>query len=62
MSNIAYGELQLLARHLLRSNNYELFDDPRSEIEVAMALGLLSLGPELAQAARLPILAAAEVY
>lgn len=36
-------ELQPLARAILRARNVELFDDPRSEVEVAIALGYLTL-------------------
>jgi hypothetical protein len=40
-------ELQPLAQALLRSHGVELFDDPRTEVEVAVQLGFLSLNDEL---------------
>jgi hypothetical protein len=40
--NILPGRgVEVLARAILRSNNIEMFDDPRSEVEVAISLGLL---------------------
>lgn len=42
-------ELQPLAQALLRAHGVELFDDPRSEVEVAIDLGYLSLQNEHGQ-------------
>ena len=47
MNFLERSELQSLAQMLLRSNNVELGDDPQNEIEVARALGYLTVQPEL---------------
>ena len=47
MNFLERSELQSLAQTLLRSNNIELGDDPRTEIEVAQALGYLTIENEL---------------
>ena len=46
MNYLERSDLQILAQALLRSNNIELGDDPRDEIEVAKALGYLSITEE----------------
>lgn len=43
-------ELQPLAQAILRARGVELFDDPRSEVEVAIAMGYLSLQNDSGQA------------
>ena len=47
MNFLQRSELQTLAQTLLRSNNVELGDDPRTEIEVAKALGYLTVDNEI---------------
>jgi hypothetical protein len=48
-ASLQLRELQPLAQALLRSHGVELFDDPRTEVEVAIDLGYLSLHNESGQ-------------
>jgi hypothetical protein len=58
---VTSGELQLLAQNILQARNYELGDDPRTEIEVAQALGFLTIDDETRRAAGLPEFQTTEV-
>lgn len=53
-THIQLGDLQLLAQFMLRANNVELGDDPRSEIEVARQEGYLTIEVELCEELGLP--------
>lgn len=48
ISSIELGEYTLVAQRILRARNIELGDDPRTEIQVAVSLGHLTLDEELA--------------
>jgi hypothetical protein len=48
-ASLQLRELQPLAQALLRSHGVELFDDLRTEVEVAIDLGYLSLHNESGQ-------------
>jgi hypothetical protein len=48
-ASLLLRELQPLAQALLRSHGVELFDDLRTEVEVAIDLGYLSLHNESGQ-------------
>ena len=48
--SLSHRELQPLAQAILRSRGIELFDDPRTEVEVAIDLGYLSLSDQNGQA------------
>lgn len=48
ISSIEIGEYTLIAQRILHARNIELGDDPRTEIQVAVSLGHLTLDEELA--------------